>query len=350
MGLPTIAIEFINKAKTAVSRSERGIVALILADDTKEDTTYSYTKADDIVKAHWTDANLDYINKAFLGNPSRVIVERVSAADTVYTDALTRLSKKKWNYLAVPGIASDAVPIIAEWIKTKRGAKKTFKAVLPNSASNNPGIINFTTDEIKVSSKTYSTAEYCARIAGLLAGLSLDISSTYQVLAEVTSIKESLTPDEDIDNGQFILINDGEKIKVGRGVNSLVTLSEGESEDMKKIKIIEGMDLMRDDISETYEERYVGKSNSYDNKLLFISAVNQYFSELAKEGVLDPDGGNTAEIDIDAQRSYLAKSYDVSGKTDEEIKKMKTGSWVFVKANVLPMDAMEDLAFGVSMS
>ena len=50
-------------------------------------------------------------------------------------------------------------------------------------------------------------------------------SATYQVLADVTSITESLTADEDINSGKFILVNDGEKIKVGRGVNSLATLS-----------------------------------------------------------------------------------------------------------------------------
>lgn len=348
MGLPTIEIEFKAKAQTAVTRSANGIVALILADDTKEDTTYSYTNADDVVKSHWKTANLDYINKAFLGSPQRVIVERVSETETDYEAAKARLKNKKWNYLAVPGISEDDVQDFADWIKVQRAAKKTFKAVLPNCAANDEGIINFTTNDITVGAKTYTTSEYCCRIAGLLAGISLDESSTYYVLPEVQSIAESITPDNDIDAGKFILINDGEKIMVGRGVNSLVTLSDDKTDDMKKIKIMEGVDLMRDDIRNAFKERYTGKNNSYDNKLLFISAINQYFTGLEKEGVLDPDGNNTASIDIDAQRAFLAQKYDVSTMSDDEIKRAKTGSWVFAMADVTFMDAMEDLKFGIT--
>ena len=55
--------------------------------------------------------------------------------------------------------------------------------------------------------------------------------------------------DTAIDAGKFVLYNDGEKIKgVARGVNSLVTTVEGKLDSFKKIKIIEAMDLMHDDI------------------------------------------------------------------------------------------------------
>ena len=40
MGLPEILIEFKQKAETAVRRSENGIVAVILADDTKTGAGY----------------------------------------------------------------------------------------------------------------------------------------------------------------------------------------------------------------------------------------------------------------------------------------------------------------------
>ena len=94
--------------------------------------------------------------------------------------------------------------------------------------------------------------------------------ATYQTLAEVESITESTTPDDDIDGGKFILINDGEKVKVGRGVNSLVTLSGDKTEDMKKIKIIDSLDLIRDDIKASFEENYINVVNSHENKMLFI--------------------------------------------------------------------------------
>lgn len=347
MGLPEINIVFQSKAETAIKRSANGIVALILRDATKGDiTSYSYTNESEVVKSHWTTANYDYISKTFLGGPQRVIVERIGAEDT-YDDALARLKNKKWNYLAIPSLA-DNEKDIADWIIAQRNAKKTFKAVLPYAA-NNEGIINFATNDIKVGTKVYTTAEYCCRIAGLLAGLPMTEGATYQTLAEVESITESTTPDDDIDGGKFILINDGEKVKVARGVNSLHILSGDKTEDMKKIKIIEGMDLMRDDIRSAFENNYIGINNSYDNKVMFVAAINQYFDGLVREGVLYGDAENTADIDVNAQRDWLAQKYDISEYSDEQIRKAKTGSYVFVTADVTFCDAIEDLKFSINM-
>ena len=347
MGLPEINIVFQSKAETAIKRSANGIVALILRDATKGDiTSYSYTNESEVVKSHWTTANYDYISKTFLGGPQRVIVERIGAEDT-YDDALARLKNKKWNYLAIPSLA-DNEKDIADWIIAQRNAKKTFKAVLPYAA-NNEGIINFATDDIKVGSKVYTTAEYCCRIAGLLAGLPMTEGATYQTLAEVDSITESTTPDADIDGGKFILINDGEKVKVARGVNSLHILSGDKTEDMKKIKIIEGMDLMRDDIRSAFENNYIGINNSYDNKVMFVAAINQYFDGLVREGVLYGDAENTADIDVNAQRDWLAQKYDISEYSDEQIRKAKTGSYVFVTADITFCDAIEDLKFSINI-
>ena len=354
MGLPKIIIEFIAKAETAIRRSSNGTVAVILADDTKSgegNMSYSYaTAADYGLSSSWSTTNRRFLNLIFAGSPKKVLAERVSTKDKSYEEALARLKNKKWNWLCIPGIAEGDVEDIKDWIIAQRSAKKTFKAVLPNCAANNEGIVNFTTTGIKCGAYSHSTANYCARIAGMLAGLPMNESSTYFVLDDVDSITESITPDDDIDAGKFILINDGEKIKVGRGVNSLATLSGSKTEDMKKIKIVEGMDLMRDDIRDSFENNYIGINNSYDNKMMFVSAVNQYFEGLVNQGVLYDQGENRADIDIAAQRDWLAQKYDVSDYSDDQIRMAKTGSYVFVKANVEFSDAIEDLTFSVVMN
>lgn len=353
MGLPQVLIEFKTKGTTAVKRSARGIVALILKDDT--DTTFtgkSYGSISEVDAGNWTAANKDYIEKAFMGAPCMVIVERLSTTAADYSEALQLLRNKKWNYLAIPGIASEQVSEVAAWIKTERETnKRTFKAVLPASASDNEGIINFAAASIKAGSKTYSTAEYCSRIAGILAGMPFSRSATYYVLSEVESIAESATPDADIDAGKLILVNDGEKIKIGRAVNSLVTTTAVKGEDFKKIKIVDAVDLLRDDIRDTFDGGYVGNVvNSYDNKVLFLAAVNAYFKELARMDVLDSSYENMASVDVDAQRTYLmGKGIDVSGMDEQQIKEANTGSLVFATAAVKFLDAMEDLKFTVEM-
>ncbi len=353
MGLPQILIEFKTKGTTAVKRSARGIVALILKDDT--DTSFTgkaYGSIAEVDAADWTPANKDYIEKAFMGAPSLVLVERVAASAADYNDALLRLKNKKWNYLAIPELEAGQVTTIATWAKGERDTdKKTFKAVLPSSAGDHEGIINFTTADIKVGSKTYSTAEYCARIAGILAGIPFSRSATYYVLSEVESITESAAPDADIDAGKLILVNDGEKIKIGRAVNSLVTTTAAKGEDFKKIKIIDAVDLVRDDIRDTFDGSYVGNVvNSYDNKVLFLAAVNAYFKELARMDVLDSSYDNLASIDVEAQRTYLeGKGIDVTVMNEQQIKEANTGSLVFAAAAVKFLDAMEDLKFTVEM-
>jgi len=351
MGLPQILIEFKTKGTTAVKRSARGIAALILKDDT--DTTFSnktYRSISEIGENEWKPENKDYIEKAFMGAPSMVLVERVAATAENFSEGLLRLENKKWNYLAIPEIGDQAA-IVGAWIIGQRGKKKTFKAVLPSSSSDNEGIINFTTADIKVGNKTYNTAEYCARIAGVLAGMPFSRSATYYVLSEVESITESVNPDADIDGGKLILVNDGEKIKIGRAVNSLTSTTAEKGEDFKKIKIVDAVDLVRDDIRDTFDGSYVGNIvNSYDNKILFLAAVNAYFKELSRMDVLDPEYDNLASIDVEAQRIYLqGRGIDVSGMDEQQIKEANTGSLVFATAAVKFLDAMEDLKFTIEM-
>lgn len=354
MGLPQVIINFATQAVSAVTRSQKGIVALILADDTV--TTFDtkvYQSISEVSSSDWTATNKDYISLAFLGTPSKVIVERVAATPTVdYTDALARLANKKWNYLAIPAITTGDVATISTWIKGKRDTdKKTFKAVLPNSVSDHEGIINFTTDNIVTASKTYTTAEYCARIAGLVAGTPFTQSITYKALSEVTSITETTTPDTDIDAGKLILVNDGTQIKVGRGVNSLTTTTVTKGAAFKKIKIVDGIDQVRDDVRTTFEDSYVGDViNNYDNKLMFVSALNGYFKGLANDDVLDRNANNIADIDAEAQRTYLqSKGVDVSALTDEQIKTANTDSTMFIKASLKFVDCAEDLQFNIAI-
>lgn len=352
MGLPEVLIEFISKGTAAIQRSSRGVVALILKDNTKSAGEVMYSGIDQVSSEDWTAANYDYISKTFLGTPSKVIVERIAATATDYNSALTALKNKKFNYLAIPGITQADAMNIATWIKEcRKNNKKTFKAVLPNIAADDEGIINYFTEDNDDGIKKYSASEYTCRIAGILAGISLDRSATYYVLDELKSIKESTDPDVDIDSGKLILINDGEKIKIGRAVNSLTTTTAAKGEDFKKIKIIEGVDLVRDDIRDTFQNQYVSKVISkYDNKILFLAAINAYFKELEKRDVLDSTMDNKAEINYIAQYNYLkGKGVDVDSLTEQQIKEYNTGSKVFAMAHTKFVDAMEDLYFEIYM-
>ncbi|WP_066503482.1 phage tail sheath C-terminal domain-containing protein [Abyssisolibacter fermentans] len=355
MGLPDIQINFKTKGTSLIERSAKGIVALILKDDTNQDfETREYKSIDQIIESDWTPENIDYIENTFMGIPNKVIVERIAVADTDYSNGLLRLKNKKWNYLAIPEIKDAEVQEIVTWIKNEREVnKKTFKAVLPNAEADNEGIINFCASNIYVGATdtTYTASQYTGRIAGILAGLPFTRSATYYELSEVDKIDESSDPNAEIDSGKLILINDGTKIKIGRGVNSLTTLAGSKGEEFKKIKIVDAVDLVKDDIRDTFDGSYVGKiTNTYDHKILFLSAVNAYFEALEKLEVLDEAFDNKAVIDVQAQKTYLmACGVDVDALKEQEIKEYNTGSKVFASAKVKFLDAMEDLTMEIFM-
>ncbi|MFD2752382.1 phage tail sheath C-terminal domain-containing protein [Virgibacillus siamensis] len=351
MGLPEVNISFSSLSVSAIQRSQRGIVALIMKDDTGTFDTKEYKNISEIQKSDWSESNFDLIQKAFMGVPSKIIVERLDSEEENYSAALLRLANKRWNYLAIPGITSADVTAVATQVKTWRDVnKKTFKVILPNHPGEHEGVINFATEGIKVGETIYSASQYTSRIAGILAGIPLTSSSTNYELTEVDAIVESTDPDSDVDDGKLILIKDDDKFKIARGVNSLTTITQGKGEDWKKIKIIEGHDLVKEDITRTFKDNYSGKvNNNYDNQVLFLTSVNAYFRGLQGD-VLDAAGENAASVDVEAQRlAWESVGTDTSEWDDQKVKENSFRSSLFAHVKLKFLDAIEDLDFKISV-
>ena len=121
---------------------------------------------------------------------------------------------------------------------------------------------------------------------------------------------------------------------------------------MKKIIIVEAMNLILEDIYTTFKDYYIGKyKNSYDNQCLFISAVNTYFRALAREEILDPEYDNHSYVDVEAQReAWLAIGKTAAADwTEAQVKKMTFKSYIYLAGQVKILDAIEDLHFVITM-
>lgn len=347
MGLPNINIIFKTKGVTAIQRSERGIVAIVLDDNTEGGKEVEILKSvSDINKSLYTERSYEYLKLVYEGAPNRVIVARRQAGATDYSEVLKVLGNYSWNYLTIPQIESKDVVMISAWIKERRAEQKTYKVILPNYKGDHEAIINFTSDNIlsNLGEDIFECNEYCARIAGLLAGLSLARSSTYFVLNDILYADTKEEPSKCIDAGELIIVFDGENYKIGRGVNSFVSFTTEKGQEFSKIKIMEGVDLYNDDIRSTFASSYVGKyRNDYDTKQMFVAAVNAYNKQLEGD-VLDITYNNNTYIDVEAQRLYIeGKGIDTSAMNDIEIAQYNTGSNVFLASKIKFVDAMEDL-------
>lgn len=354
MGLPNVVVNFKTTGITAIQRSEKGVVALILRDSTKQGD-YTLLDVSDIPEGLSAD-NISCIKRTFTGyqTPPKTVLLHVVTAEADISESLDWAETQEFDYLVGPlTITPEESESIASWIKSQReNEDRKFKAVLPNEEADNDGVVNFVGDEIKTADGTYNTAQFCSRIAGLIAGTPMTISCTYAPLPEVQDVKRLTKAEADaaIDAGKFILINDGEKVKVGRAVNSFKTTTQDKGDAFKKIKIVEAMDMIRFDIKTTAEDSYIGKyANSYDNKCLLISAIKGYFEQLELDGILEA-GTSEVGIDLDAQRTYLkSKGVDVNSMTDQQIKEAGTDSQVFLYAKVQILDAIEDITINISI-
>lgn len=344
---PKITVSFRELGVSAISRGTKGTVAIIV----REAATLApvvLTQAAQI-PAELGKENQDYIARAFLGyvDPPKKVIVYPMAGETTLADALTWMGSQQFDYLVGPAdCTAEETAEIASWIRSQRQLSAVkHKAVLPNQPADHSGIVNFTTGTLTAGDVVYTTAEYCSRIAGLLAGTPMKISATYAPLTELTDVSRLTAEEEDaaVGNGELIAIWDGRKAKLNRAVTSLVTTTEGMLDSFKKIKIVEIMDLIRTDIHMTAEDEYIGKyANTYDNKMLLVSAIRGYFAGLERDSLVQ--SGYTVDIDVESQEIYLQKKgYDTSEMSEQEIRTADTGTHVFLKISCKILDAIEDI-------
>ena len=329
LGLPSISIKFIQEGITAISRGSRGIVAMII----KEEKAISPATIVDVtdIPSDVTDNNKQLI-----------------------TNALSHFENTQFDYLCYPSAVDEDKTAIVTWVKSQRNLGNMVKAVLANETADYEGIINVTQSGVVVGEKTYTAAEFTARVAGLIAGTDLRMSTTYTSVPEVDLIPyESRTETtEKVGKGEFILYKESGRIKVARGVNSLTTVSDTTVTDIQskgdlfqKIKTVDIMDLIANDIRKTARDAYIGKlSNSYDNKVLLITAIHGYFDGLINDGLVEKNTV-TVDIDMEEQKKYLkSNGVSISTMSDQQIREANTGDQVFIAVECKILDAIESIS------
>lgn len=353
MGLPEIIIDFKTKSSTAITRSSRGVVAMILRDDTDTNTiSYTYSSVIKVDTDKFNAESQKYITQVFKSDIAKLIIQRITDENTL-EKALGNLSKESFNYICYPTAESTDNEKITSWIREMRRKNKTYKAVLAKTQGDHEGLINYTSICVDINGETYTPDKYTPRIAGILASIPFTISSTYYKLTELDDVvNDSEDLDLEVDGGKLILIKDDGVVKIGRGINSLTTTSIDKGNELKKIRIIEIIDMIKEDIYKTIKDNYIGRvANTYDNKMICISTINSYLGDLVKDGILE--GDNRVDIDTTAHKFYLMST----GKTEEEVSQMdettlrkcNVGSNLYLTGSIKPVDCIEDIKINFSI-
>ncbi|MEF2964918.1 phage tail sheath family protein [Paenibacillus sp. M1] len=258
-----------------------------------------------------------------------------------YVKATEAFETQDFHVLTLDGVTDAALRAsIVSWLKRVRGEGKgiiaTFggtaaedsgadavnKAVSRSTAIDFEGAVNVGTGAI-MNGVTYSSAQVAAWVAGLIAGQSLKESTTYAAapFEDVTRRWTRSEQETGVQNGVFLLVHDGRKVKVLRGVNTLVTLQEGRNKGWKKIRKIRVLDQINADLQRTAEDNYIGKvNNTEEGRLALIGAGKQYLQSLALDNVIESTGfdvtldprfyGSTAQYQPEDDQVFLAWTAD----------------------------------------
>lgn len=361
LDLPSIDIIFKQKAVTAVQRSERGVLCVILQD--AQQTTgikkFIYKRGADIEKTDYETGNYDALMRAFDVAVNKVYVLRCSKTSE-FTDIVKELDKIKFNYVCTnvkvmqDTLATDTVQRNAD----NQGHKCVAVVSNPTQADSKYVIQLKGTGGTLKSGETVKAEDYLIRIASTLCNLPMNRSLTYYVFEDLASWDDTYITTEApigkwISDGWLTLINDDDEVKCGRAVNSLHTFTSTDTEDMSHIIIVEAMNLIIEDIYTTFKDYYVGKyKNTLSNQRLFITSVNAYFRELMREEVLDDSYDNHCYVDVESQRlAWLGiGKTEAEDWSDSKVEKMTFRTYVYLAGDAKISDAMEDLKFNIFLA
>lgn len=357
MGMVQTVIDLNSLAESANTRSTRGIVMLILDDTVKGLHKYARKRN---VKENYTVENKAIIDKCFVkyGIKGMKVICYNSHAETPETisTALAELDMVKFNYLACPTATTETdKKAIGDFIKSQRKADNILTHAVLYDYRDDEGVISFFNSKISMEDNVALTGvEYCVDVACMCATSAINKSITNKIAEGVKTVSEIEDKDKAVDDGNLFLYydNDLQSIIFSRAVNSKTIIGPNEKEDLKKIRIVEILDMIRDDMKLEWKANYQGKKeNTYDERLNLCTKYNNYFSTLIRKKYLNNSTKykSYCEINLEKTKNYLEdRGIDISEMSDEEILTYDMKDHVFIKAHVYPIDVMEDMELEIS--
>ena len=181
LGMPTLTIAIKKAADTVASRLQDGVVAMIVRDATETAGLYVVGDKTDIPSklAAGTAAQVERALIGGINRPQKVLLSVIGADADLVTAGAAALASSDFDYLTAPDdVDEDEMEALVDWLDGIRGKYSVGKLVLPDHAADNMAVINFSASGIQAGGSTYTGAQYCSRIAGLLAGTPLTNSAT----------------------------------------------------------------------------------------------------------------------------------------------------------------------------
>ena len=341
---PVIKVYFETLARTAIQRSERGILVILLTDATKTEKWTTIKSVADMAKGDWTEDNISLVQTAFeVFSPYKVMIRRKGEDDVAVF--LKELETLKVTHLACPELESEDDGKVVTWVKGNTNKRNVVYVSAFANNSDDCRVVELANKAVAHKTiKSYDPKKFTVMVAGAIAGCPLNRSLDNITFPTITSV-DNVEPV----NGKFAMYNDDDVVKCRLAINSKTTFDSTWKPGTRFIKIFEGMNIVKYDIEDTFKDYWCGLYiNNYDNKIAFCNNINKvYFKELAPN-VLSPDFDNKIDIDVEANKRYIATDgKDPETMSETEIRTYPTGEEVFLYGQVRFSNTMISLQLGI---
>ena len=341
---PVIKVYFETLARTAIQRSERGILVILLTDATKTEKWTTIKSVADMAKGDWTEDNISLVQTAFeVFSPYKVMIRRKGEDDVAVF--LKELETLKVTHLACPELESEDDGKVVTWVKGNTNKRNVVYVSAFANNSDDCRVVELANKTVAHSTiKSYDPKKFTVMVAGAIAGCPLNRSLDNITFPTIKSV-DNVEPV----NGKFAMYNDDDVVKCRLAINSKTTFDSTWKPGTRFIKIFEGMNIVKYDIEDTFKDYWCGLYiNNYDNKVAFCNNINKvYFKELAPN-VLSPDFDNKIDIDVEANKRYIVTDgKDPETMSETEIRTYPTGEEVFLYGQVRFSNVMVNLSLGV---
>lgn len=300
---PGLYTNFVEAAIAQITGGARGVVAIPLKEYTGQAVAkkfYTIEREGDAI-IMFGQANIQSVVFALAGGAKEVLVYVMPEIDgttvteeTAYTEAREAFEARPFNVFVYDGeISATQQDATVVWRKRNETEKKHFVFVTGGSDADDqdPSVGNARTTKFAddatvnlitggtIGDKDYTSAEYAAHIAGLIAGTPINRSITYAQV-RVDDVTKRLRNSEIVtalQTGSLVLVHDGEKVIVEQGITT----------GKQKIRKVRARQAIATDIEKTARDHYIGKlDNNEDGQMALINAIKAYLEMLEVNNVV----------------------------------------------------------------
>ncbi|MGC5327104.1 phage tail sheath subtilisin-like domain-containing protein [Brevibacillus sp. SYSU BS000544] len=275
-------------------------------------------------------ANLDYVAQAKkLGNDAIADVvattfaggttgKPASLTSTHFTKLFSDINGADFDALYLPSADAAIQASAKQFVSDRRTQSQKLSTLVIGGSSNTDVdmekhiersvamneryIVNSAISGLHVNGKTYSSLEFAAWVAGLIAATPAHISLTALPIPLKKATKDFGQSEimKGLANGVLMATRDGYSYIIESAVNTLSVLHTGEREDFGKIRVSMTLDQVMNDLV-SVGKKYKGKlSNNDIGRATFIAAAKSYLDERVRQSALAAGANVTESPDLES--------------------------------------------------